>query len=42
MADFCTASFTKFQIEMMVHELLPSRVRNLATARTQGSSWRFS
>lgn len=42
MVDFCTVSFTKFHIEIMVQELLPSRVRNLATAWTQGSAMRFS
>lgn len=42
MVDFCTASFTKFHIEIMVQELLPSRVRNLDTAWTHDSAMRFS
>lgn len=41
MVDFCRASFTKFHIEMMVQEILPCRVRNLAIPWTQGSAMSF-
>lgn len=36
--DFCTASLTKFHIEMMLQETHPCKVRNLATSWTQGST----